>query len=125
MIFLDTNILLEILLRRRYYNAALKILADYEPAVLAISSLTASNVFYIAESAKIDLQKVENLIQSYQILNVDDADVKWALNHYKQQDFEDALQVSCAVRYKCSHFLTLDDGLRKKYAGQIPIQLVR
>ncbi len=126
MIVLDSNVLLEILEHRKRYDETLETLAGYgDKYTQAITTLTVSNVFYIAERANIDFANIENLVSAYQHLDITAADVRWALDHYQCDDFEDALQVASAVRSGCSHFITLDGQLSKKYADYLTIQLIR
>lgn len=125
MILLDSNILLEVLEHRRQYEDVIQTLANIAgKEILAITVLTVSNVFYIAERNKLDFQKVENLIKSYRHMDIVGADVDWAIAHYKNKDFEDALQVAAAIREKYTAFLTLDASLAKKYSKFLPIKLI-
>ncbi|MGH7158284.1 MAG: hypothetical protein ACREGD_04430 [Candidatus Saccharimonadales bacterium] len=48
-----------------------------------------------------------------------------AFKRLEGNDFEDALQVACAVREGCKRFVTLDGGLAKKYKPDIKIDLLR
>lgn len=125
MTLLDTNILLEILERRRQYEEVLEAinrLGASEP--LAITTLTLNNVFYIAEKNKLDPGAVERLAGAYRWLEVLAEDGDWALAHYKGKDFEDALQVAVALRSKCQSIATLDVSMAKKYRKFLPIELV-
>jgi predicted nucleic acid-binding protein len=45
--------------------------------------------------------------------------------NFKGDDFEDALQVACAIREGCNNLVTLDGSLSKKYAQYIAIDLIR
>jgi predicted nucleic acid-binding protein len=125
VIVLDSNILLEILERRRHYDAVIEALTALGAGeLLAITTLTVSNVFYIAEKDKIGFSNIEKMIQIYRHLGVTGADVAWALAHYKGRDFEDALQVASAIREKCTAFMTLDSALAKKYGKFLEVQLI-
>ncbi|MES2971652.1 MAG: PIN domain-containing protein [Patescibacteria group bacterium] len=123
MILLDTNILLEILENRRKHDAVTRAIANSSQP-FAITVLTISDVFYIAERNKLDFGKVENLIKSHQYIDVVSADVDWALAYYKGKDFEDALQVAAALRKKCTAFMTIDSSLAKKYNKFLAVDLI-
>lgn len=127
MIVLDANVVMEILDQRRQYQAVLKALAAHrhQNAPAALSTLTVSHVFYLAEKAHIPLDQAEALLASYKTFGVLPEDVAWALDHYKQDDFEDALQVAAALREGCTSFMTLDQSLAEKHRRYLPIELIR
>jgi predicted nucleic acid-binding protein len=125
MIVLDANIVLEVLEERRYCQevlAALDRLAGQDRP--AVSVLTVSHSFYLAEAHKVPLARVEKLIRTFTIFDVLSKDVNWALAHYQAKDFEDALQVAAAIRHKASVFMTLDSALAAKYQKFLKIGLV-
>jgi predicted nucleic acid-binding protein len=126
MIVLDANVLLEILEQRSYYNDVMIVLEKQAKlgSDFAISALTVSNTFYLAERHKIPTERVERLVEGYKILNVTNNDVSWALVHYKGVDFEDALQVAISIRENCDTFLTIDNQLAKKYGKSLTIELI-
>ncbi len=125
MIVIDANIALEILELRRFYEAVLKRLAQHQDEQIAVSSLTVSTAFYLAERHKIPLGRVETFFEPCKIFSVTDVDVLWALAHYRGNDFEDALQVAAAIREQCDLFLTLDAGIAKKHGELLNIMLIR
>jgi predicted nucleic acid-binding protein len=53
-----------------------------------------------------------------------DADAQWAFMNFQGKDFEDALQVACALREDCSSFATLDELLAKKYKKDMTVWLL-
>jgi predicted nucleic acid-binding protein len=126
MIVLDTNVLMELLERRRYFTEVLEVLQKYqtEAQLAAISALTVSNVFYLAERFKVAPKNVELMLAGYRVLDVLAQDVEWALGHYARQDFEDALQVAVAIRVGCKAFLTIDSQLARKYGALVPVELI-
>jgi len=124
MIILDTNIVVEILEKRSRLSAVLEYLKQNQHEIIAISTLTLSNVFYLLESHKTDVSVVEPLLRSYKIVSVTAEDANWAFAHYKGKDFEDALQVASACREACGSFVTIDKQLAKKYDKFLPIQLI-
>jgi predicted nucleic acid-binding protein len=126
MIILDANVVLEILERRPAFSAVQSVIASYGAGLpIAISTLTVSHIFYLAERDKIPTQETEELIAQYEVIDVIANDVAWALKRYRQKDFEDALQVAAAIRRGCTNFVTLDAGLAKKYRKHLNIALIQ
>lgn len=126
MIGLDTNVVMEVLQRRRRFEAVSMFLT-YQAGdeSLAVSTLTASHLFYLMGSGKVAAQAVEKQLAHLELFNVLPTDVAWALKHYKRDDFEDALQVAAAIREGCSMFVTLDTKLAKKYKKHLNIALIQ
>ena len=80
---------------------------------------------YFAERDKLPLPSVKTFLESFVWLPVTEADAQTAYEYHKGADYEDALQVACAMREGCKEFLTLDAGLHKKYRHHTPITLLR
>lgn len=102
-IFLDTNIVIDLLSRRQpFYEEAADIfsLADKKEIELSVSSLTIANTSYIllkqmdGNSAKAILRKLRLIVK---ILPLDDKIIGLALNDDTFSDFEDALQYFTAL----------------------------
>jgi predicted nucleic acid-binding protein len=123
MVFVDANVLLEVIQRRKYVAACESFLSDNEDK--AISILTLDLVMYFVERDKLEWKPIKAFLESFTWLPITDADAQWAFLNFKGDDFEDALQVSCAVREMCSGIVTLDGPLSKKYAEDIKIHLLR
>lgn len=123
MIFVDANVLLEVIQKRRYSAVCESLLSNNEDK--AISTLTLDLVMYFIERDKLSWEPVKAFLESFNWLPIVDADAQWAFINFKGDDFEDALQVSCAIREGCSSFATLDGSLSKKHAKDIEIQLLR
>lgn len=110
-VFVDTDIVLDLLARREpFYDAAARLFSSAETGdiPLAVSSLTFSNLFYILRkqiSAKHAVQVLQNLKQLVTVLPVDDGTVEQALQA-GFTDFEDALQYYAALKAGCSTLLT-------------------
>lgn len=126
MVAVDANILQELLENRRRVDKVQAVIAQYTELGedFAVSTLSVSHIFYLAEAHKISMKRVEQLVAKYGVYDVVAADVDWALAHYKGRDFEDALQVAAARREKCTAFLTLDASLASKYDKFLTIELV-
>jgi predicted nucleic acid-binding protein len=124
MICIDANVLLEIIEKRSRARACERFL-DIQEADKAISMLTLDLVFYFVEKDKLEWAPAKTFLDSFTWLPVTEGDGHWAFAHCENKDFEDGLQVACAVREKCGKFVTLDRGLAKKYANQLDIKLIR
>jgi predicted nucleic acid-binding protein len=102
-IFLDTNIVLDLLANREpfYFDAArLFSMADKKEIRLSVSALTFANTNYIllqskkSEEAKQILRKLKLIVN---ILPLDEKILELALNDTDFKDFEDALQYFTAI----------------------------
>lgn len=122
MIFVDANIVLEVIERRAHADTCERMLRNGEEK--AISTLSLDLVMYFLEKDKIPLGPAKTFLESFVWLPVTDSDAQWAFYHFKGEDFEAAQQVSCALRESCTGFVTLDKSLAKKYANIIPIELL-
>src|SRR6185369_13368295 len=110
-VFVDTDIVLDLLARREpFYNSAARLfsLAETGTITLAVSSLTFANLFYIIRkqvSARHAHEVLRNFKQLVTVLPVDDAIIEQALKA-GFTDFEDAVQYYAALGSECSALLT-------------------
>lgn len=101
-IFLDTDIILDLLLRREpFYEPAAKLIQAVEDGKVDghVTPVLLSNLFYIVQkehTRKDAFLALRRLVQILRVLPVDDTSVKRALAS-SFQDFEDALQYFAAV----------------------------
>jgi predicted nucleic acid-binding protein len=117
-VFLDANIVLEVLLKSRpKTEKARQLLLNAEQT--SISMLSVHLIFYFGAKAKIDKRMLENTIDTQNILDLTESDYNWAKRHCADGDLEDALQVAIAVRSRCKSFVTLDKSLAKNYQKHI------
>lgn len=123
MNFVDANVLLEVILKRSRFATCENFLINNEDK--AVSTLTLDLVMYFVERDNLPWEPVKVFLDSFNWLPIMDADAQWAFAQFKGDDFEDALQVACAIREGCSKFVTLDVSLFKKYAANMAIDLLR
>lgn len=116
-LFLDANILLEIVLARDKEPAARKILKKYA-GYIYISALTAHLVVHFG-TKRVSLPVLHKFLSDYVVLPMEVADFEWAFANIRNTDFEDALQIAVAVRNGCSQFITFDENLVAVY-GNLP-----
>ena len=123
-IFLDTNILLDLLLEREGYELCARLfqLQEEGKCKLAVSILTMVNVAYVyrktvgQEMAVVNLKYLSELVE---VLPMDNGMLQSAI--FKQgKDFEDILQAICAASGGCNCIITrnekdyvIRDGLNK------------
>lgn len=111
-IFLDTNIIIDLLAKREPFNqAALKLfsLADRGKLILFTSALSISNVSFVLqkqkspEDTKQILRKLNLLVK---ILSLDEKIINLALNDDEFNDFEDGLQYYSALENEIDIIVT-------------------
>ena len=102
-IFVDTNIVIDLLSRRESFfeeAASLFSLADKKQVELSVSSLTIANTSYVllrqmdSAKAKSILRRLRLIVK---ILQLDDKIIGLALNDEAFSDFEDGLQYFTAI----------------------------
>ena len=123
-VFLDTNVLLNVLLVREGEESARQILEMGAKRQLRIcfSSLTVANEAYIARKAypKSELMEVFQLyLKKYVILPNNDMGIMFAMNS-DCPDFEDALQIACAEAELCDAIITCNTSHFAPYTD-IPV----
>ncbi len=110
-IFLDTNIMLDLLGERYpYYEAVAKIasLADRGKISIYVSALSYATVNYFLtkyEDQKTARTKLRKFKVLSEISNLDASILERSLNS-DFADFEDAIQYHCALKSKCSIILS-------------------
>jgi predicted nucleic acid-binding protein len=109
--FIDTNVLLDMLLHREDWESAARImsLSDLSSGiVLSVSVLTMANVAYIARHrfhGKALYDCLEKASESLKVEPMDGDTLKQAIS-LRANDFEDALQYVCALDSKCDIIVT-------------------
>jgi predicted nucleic acid-binding protein len=104
-LYVDTNIVIDLLSRREPYSdeaAALFSLADKNQVELSVSSLTIANTSY-ALLRQMDSNKAKSILRKLRlivkILPLDDKIIGLALNDETFSDFEDGLQYYTAIEH--------------------------
>ncbi len=110
-LFLDTNIILDLLGERiPYYDSIAQIasMADKGDVSLIVSSLSYATVYYILSKYETK-EKVKGKLQKFKIISevaaVDETIIEKGLNS-TFSDFEDSLQYLCAIKMDCNIILT-------------------
>jgi predicted nucleic acid-binding protein len=119
--YLDANILLEILLDRPNGKSARRLIEEQSDEIF-ISTLTAHLVTHFGISI-VDLPILRTFLADYTILSLEANDFEWAFTNARGSDFEDALQLAVAIRNGCEEFVTFDKHLAELYKDLIQIKV--
>lgn len=121
-VFLDANVLLEIIYDRPKAQLVHDILVKNRGNIY-ISPLSVHLILYFGLRVA-NLKTLETFITDYKILSMDSHDIRWAFTNVRNNDFEDALQLAVAIRNGCDEFITQDKDLISKYSD-LPTIAVR
>lgn len=128
-VFVDTNIVIDLLARRQpFFEEAAELfsLADRKQVELSVSSLTIANTSYVllkqmdSNKAKAVLRKLRLILK---ILPLDDKIIGLALNDEVFPDFEDGLQYFTAIEKRQELLITRN--LKDFKNSKLPIMTAR
>jgi predicted nucleic acid-binding protein len=119
-LFLDANILLEIILSRPNEKLARELLEKQDEEVY-ISALTAHLVVHFGQPI-VSLPILRGFLADYTVLELTNTDFEWAFSNTRNKDFEDALQLAVAIRNGCTQFVTFDKTLATTYSDLLTIK---
>ena len=120
-IFLDTNIFLDLLLKREFYKEALKILDGVDNGQWRgyILDITVLNIDYVAKKQMKNIQEFIQLLSgTFTIVGADNAVIEEALS-LENSDFEDSVQYIVAKNLACDVIVTNDKNFVKN--GEIEV----
>jgi len=121
-IFFDANLLLSILLDRSNRGLVERLQDKHGNDKIYISTLTGHLVAHFRPE-DIELGVAEQFLNDYEMLPVSSDDFAWAFDSIRDDDFEDALQLSVALRNGCSVFYTFDKQLVANYKNLPTLQV--
>ena len=124
-VLLDTNILMELFFNRAKSQAVVQAMTALpQDSINTISVLSLSTLLYYVEAENIDKTTAYAFLDGFKVLDMNNDDYMWAkLND--QGDFEDGLQVSCALRHGCQKLVTLDQKFKSMYGRYLAIQTIQ
>lgn len=119
--FLDANILLEVLLPGRPKAALAE---KYMQDEAVVSPLSAHLYAYFGKREGFSMEALTSHLGLLNFTSLGGDEVRWAITNRQDDDFEDALQVACAVINGSELFVTLDKSLAKKYQKFIEVKVL-
>jgi len=119
MILLDTNILLEILIKGRAQKEAVLEWINQNEKPYCITMLTVHLVLYFGLKDGLTLSNIKTFLSNYPKIALLPEDYVNAINIMKDTDNEDALQLVIAERVKCDSIATLDKKFSQIYQNRI------
>lgn len=121
--FFDANILLEVIDDRKNAKKAVAALQKHADNA-CISALTGHLVMYFGPKAGATNKELEQFLLDYQMQPLGGAEFAWAFANGKDGDFEDALQIACAVSAGAEVFYTFDKALARRYKDRLPLEII-
>ena len=117
-LFLDTNVLIDIIQAEREcheYSTAILQAVRISPLTACISTQSIVDASYVfSQGSKAPISEFKKAVELFgsivDILGVEQEDIETA-NHGNQEDYEDAVQLSCAIRNGCDALITNDRKL--------------
>jgi len=119
-IFIDTNIFLDVILKREGYNDALEILTSCynQEYIGVIPDITILNIDYIASKQAVNLREFLEIINnSFEVIGADNKIFNFALE-LDNKDLEDNVQYFLAKEFGCDLIVSND---KKFYRGDIKV----
>ncbi len=112
-VFLDTNIIIDILDTKRPFNPKAKRLIKIltlKKFEIAISEDMLSTIFYIVKDKKAVLKFLRSILDKWLIFSYGENVIKESIElaYEKELDLEDVFQCICAKQNSCSYFITSD-----------------
>lgn len=111
-VLVDTNVLLDFVLCREPYEQAARniVIACKQKKVMGcIAAHSISNMFFILRKA-FSIEERRNLLQSlcelFEVEGIDKAKILEALADDSFSDFEDCLQMECAIAFRADYIVT-------------------
>jgi len=112
-IFVDTNILLDVLLQREgFYDDALRIWASAEEGKIDayIAAISVNNIHYVIrrfKGAAAAMTAVRIILHVFNVVPVDSEILSLAAD-FHDKDYEDDIQMQCALKIRCPQIFTRD-----------------
>ena len=123
-LFLDANVVLDLILKRHpFFETIAEIItiAENKNYKLCVSSVTFVTINYVAckfTDKKNVLESLKKLRIVIDVLSISETEIDKAL-YSKFNDFEDAVQHFCALKYNCNYIITRD--LKDFKNSEIPV----
>lgn len=128
-VFLDTNVLMDLLVSERNSVPVNYILTAVSKHLLEaqISTQSIIDAYYSSQKYHVPFSAFRDFVEQIRrYVNfswIDYRDIDWALENYSG-DFEDDAQYACAYQGACDYFITRDKGLLSHNTPQSPLQII-
>lgn len=115
-VVIDANVLLELVIERTNAEKVKKFLVDQKKAgnEVVLSALSAHLVYHFG-SQYFQTSDIKKLLDGFEIIELSGDDFTNAFEVSLNDDFEDAVQLACAIRHGASEFVTFDKKLARDY----------
>ena len=107
MIFLDTNILVDVLSAREGYDTSAEVVESIRAGreTGCISALTIPIVWYVLGERRESIGEIDTLVKHFSVVPLDLQILKTSFKS-SMGDFEDSIQLNSALKKKCSTLIT-------------------
>lgn len=120
--FIDANVLLETVLKDRKYAEKAQRYVGSNNTI--ISPLTAHLFVYFGKKDGLEIKVLLDMLTKHRFTDFSTHQIMWAVQNLQDNDFEDALQIACAVLQGCQKFVTFDKKLAQNYQHFINIDVL-
>lgn len=119
MIFLDANILLEMLIAGRAKKETVYKWMEENAEDFCVSMLSVHLVLYFGFKDKLSVSEIKTFLADYPKIALLPEDYVAAMGFLRDKDHEDALQLAIAERVGCTGLVTLDKKFAETYKDRI------
>ncbi len=123
-VFIDANVLLEILFDRKLSDKCQSLIQDPDNQY-SISALTVHIVWYMAERYKVNTEAVDSLLSVWEVLPITEKTTSTARIRYDGKDFEDCLQAISAEEAVCDEIITIDGHFKDYSHTELPVLIIK
>jgi len=123
VVFADANVLLEAVLQDRPRAQAAQDCLGTSGSIV-VSPLSAHLLAYFGVKDGLSLDEALRLLAQLKFTEFSTAEIAWACRNHQGGDFEDALQVACAVLSHSQKFVTFDKKLAHNYQKFLNIEVL-
>ncbi len=121
-VFVDTNIMLDILLDRSRLPQVKKTLANKN---VYISSFSVATSYYIlGRNEAISNSSFQKAIAPYKVLSINAITIEKAFEIVGEEDLEDAIQIACCIENAIDLFVTADQAIAKIYSNYVDVETI-
>lgn len=120
-IFIDVNILMEILFERKKFQESKNLVQINRNKFISCLAIHLCN--YFLEKDKRNVSEYQEFFDDFNLVTFDNEIVEKAYQIYNK-DFEDAIQIASFLESDCDEFWTLDQKLKDNYGKIAKIRVL-